>query len=250
MDNDFGHFAKFVELFESSTHIFLVTEYIDGITLREFADRAHALLRCDKLCHKTWLKTVKHIMWQMTAAVNYLHSVFGCCHLDLCADNVLLENVCPDNVVSPKINVKFIDFGAAEWFSNSTSFSCTKSQINIENGAYVAPEVFDGAMYDARKADSWSLGILMYRLVTNDVPFLAEDIWDDARNGYAALKNGAIPFAKWLRAKNLVPMMSKKAIALLVSLLHFDADRRPLAIQTMKAQWFSAYWEANGELQM
>jgi len=183
--------------------------------------------------------------------VRWLHSVYGCCHLDLCADNVILQNADFETQrdgslsVSRHIEVKLIDFGVAQLFARS-DFSCFKSQLNIDNGAYVAPEVFDGAVYDARKADLWALGILMFRLVTNAAPFLAEDIWDSERNGYAALKDGV--FSKWLRANDSVPLLrkSKNAISLIVSLLQFDAEQRPLASHAVQAKWFSAYWKANG----
>jgi len=142
--------------------------------------------------------------------------------------------------VASDIKVKFVDFGAAERFDlvREQSFSCSKSQITIDNGAYVAPEVMNGAVYDARKADSWALGILMFRLLTDAVPFEVADIFNES-NGYAALKNDE--FAQWLRNSALVPPLARNASTLLVSLLQFDADLRPLAFEAVRA----AYSELN-----
>lgn len=245
------HVAKFVELLESEQHYFLITEYVDGITVGELADKAHALILAGKLSRKSWLKTVKFIMWQLTGALHWLQGVYGCCHLDICVDNVMIENAEFEQqrdgsyVASQRLKVRLIDFGVAELFSGG-SFACFKDRLSVEHGAYVAPEVFCNQVYDARKADAWSLGMILYRLVTNAAPFLAEDIWDEAQNGYAALKAGRL--GKWMRMNNLMPLFGKNAAALLESLLQFDQDRRPLAGQAMRAKWFKSYWQRYGAL--
>jgi len=237
------HIAKFVDFFESDTHYYLVTAYVDGITIAELADNAHALIVAGKLSRKNWLKTVKFILWQLTGALHWLHRVYDCCHLDICVDNVMIENAqFEGHTFSQRLKVKLIDFGVAEKF-RTNSFACFKDRLSVEHGAYVAPEVMENATYDARKADAWSLGIIFYRLVTNSMPFLAEDIWQ-AQNGYAALKAGR--FGKWLRMNHLTPLFGKSAAALLESLLQFDEARRPLCGEAMQAKWFKSYWERYG----
>jgi len=248
------HIAKFIDFFESGTHHFLVTDYVDGVTIAEMADTAHSLIVAGKLSRKQWLKTVKFILWQLTGAVHWLHTVYGCCHLDLCVDNIIIEKgefeqQRDGSVTAPQqLKVKLVDFGVAELFpfqdsASSSSFACFKDRLSVEHGAYVAPEVMDNAVYDARKADAWSLGIILYRLVTNSVPFVAEDIWQ-THNGYAAIKKGC--FAQWLREEHLLPLFGKKAAALLESLLHFDEARRPLCGEAMRAKWFTSYWQRYG----
>ena len=55
-----------------------VTEWIEGDNLLEFTRKAHELMDEGRLSRKDWSKTVKYILWQLTATIRWLHVVFRC----------------------------------------------------------------------------------------------------------------------------------------------------------------------------
>ena len=72
------HIVQFVDFFSSPSHHFLVTEYIDGMNLKDFVHEAHQYIECGRLCRGEWAKTVKDIMWMITATIHWLHNVCHC----------------------------------------------------------------------------------------------------------------------------------------------------------------------------
>ena len=82
-------------------------------------------------------------------------------HRDLKDENILIS--------TKSLEVKIIDFGCAtEWDENRiyTSLSGTPE--------FFPPEIFKNKNYLAEKSTVWSLGTLLYILVTGDVPFDSE----------------------------------------------------------------------------
>ena len=82
-------------------------------------------------------------------------------HRDLKDENILIS--------TKSLEVKIIDFGCAtEWDENRiyTSLSGTPE--------FFPPEIFKNQNYLAEKSTVWSLGTLLYILVTGDVPFDSE----------------------------------------------------------------------------
>ncbi|EJU01790.1 hypothetical protein DACRYDRAFT_107526 [Dacryopinax primogenitus] len=101
---------------------------------------------------------------QICDGVCYLHST-GLAHRDLKLENCVMTN---SNVV------KLIDFGTA-----TPSFHPDKGLILssglVGSDPYVAPEVIRGEMYDARKADVWSLGIIFLAMMLRRFPWALAD---------------------------------------------------------------------------
>lgn len=99
---------------------------------------------------KTWFS-------QMVSAVDYLHRI-GIAHRDLKCENILLTT---DG------RVKICDFGFGRFMRES--FVC--SQTFCGSAAYCPPEVLRNTPYDPRKYDVWSLGVILYIMVTGVMPF-------------------------------------------------------------------------------
>ncbi|KAF6082054.1 hypothetical protein HJG60_012705 [Phyllostomus discolor] len=91
---------------------------------------------------------------QMTSAVQYCHRK-GVAHRDLKPGNILLDG---------ENNIKLADFGLS-------TFSDDKLPVIGGTVSYVAPEVLRLEPCDSRKADAWSLGVILYRMVTGKLPF-------------------------------------------------------------------------------
>lgn len=104
-----------------------------------------------------FLKYVQNIFIKLTNTVNYLHEN-NIVHLDLSLENIMLND--KQNRISDP-SIKIIDFGLAKYFGqNATNFNLIEK---CGKNAYMAPEVYDdNKYYDGRKADIWSLGIILF----------------------------------------------------------------------------------------
>ncbi|CAI7827728.1 unnamed protein product [Closterium sp. NIES-54] len=124
----------------------IVTEYMGGGTLR-----AH-LARRGKLPPKESVRLALHI----ARGLCYLHAR-DVVHRDLKSDNLLLDH---------KGTVKIADFGVARTEAkNPNDMTCETGTVR-----WMAPEVIDHKPY-TRRVDVYSFGIVLWELVTSDLPF-------------------------------------------------------------------------------
>jgi len=100
------------------------------------------------------LSKVKAVILQAIAGVQHLHSTLAVAHRDLKPENMLIRES------ADGLLLKIADF--------DTAFSCrTKSQCKMICGTmpFMAPELIMERQYDGRKADMWSMGIVMLELI-------------------------------------------------------------------------------------
>ncbi|CAH8664458.1 unnamed protein product [Heterobilharzia americana] len=93
---------------------------------------------------------------QIVSAVQYCHQKM-IVHRDLKAENLLLD---------AELNIKIADFGFSNYFSNSQ-----KLDTFCGSPPYAAPELFLGRKYEGPEVDVWSLGVILYTLVSGTLPF-------------------------------------------------------------------------------
>ena len=129
---------------------YIVMEYVDGITLKEYIEQQTAL---------KWKEAV-HFTMQMLRAMQHAHDK-GIVHRDLKPQNILLL---PDG------SIKISDFGIAR-FSRSERRTMTDKAIGSVH--YVSPEQVRGDITD-EKTDLYSIGVMMYEMLTGRVPFDAD----------------------------------------------------------------------------
>lgn len=125
---------------------YIVMEYIDGITLKEYINQQGTL---------SWKETV-HLITQILMALSHAHSK-GVVHRDIKPQNMMLLS---DGTI------KVTDFGIAR-FSNSTR---TMTEQAIGSVHYIAPEQAKGDITDG-KTDIYSIGVMMYEMLTGKLPF-------------------------------------------------------------------------------
>ncbi len=129
---------------------YIVMEYIDGITLKEYINKIGAI---------TWNDAL-FFMTQILRAVQHAHDK-GIVHRDIKPQNIILL---------PNGDIKVTDFGIAR-FSRSETRTLTEQAIGSVH--YIAPEQAKGEFTD-EKADIYSLGVVLYEMLAGSVPFEAE----------------------------------------------------------------------------
>ena len=129
-------------------------------------------------------RTVKKIFFKICIGVLHCHQK-GISHLDLKADNILLQFNKKSSHAAITA-VKICDFGFAQQYPVNTSISIDQSVCKLSNGKigtaeYRAPELHSicvskiPAKVSLEKADVWSLGIILFSMITGFFPFLYED---------------------------------------------------------------------------
>ena len=126
---------------------FIVMEYIDGITLREYIDSQKVL---------TWKDSV-HFIVQILRALQHAHNR-GIVHRDIKPQNIMLFT---DGTI------KVMDFGIAK-FARDQSQTATDQAIGTVH--YISPEQARGDVTD-EKSDIYSVGVMFYEMLTGQKPF-------------------------------------------------------------------------------
>ena len=244
-----GHYiSQFIHFFESDSDYYLVTEYAGKYNLEQFSRRAHKYLKEKKLSLKEWKKIVRFIFWQISVTLYWLHLDLGICHLDLRLENILLKNAKfiqdkNGNVtISQNITIKLTDFGVAEIFkpelNEHETFKCCKNHYGSQ---YKAPQVFDNNLssniYDARKADIFELGIILFKLSCGYDLYKTANIND---NGYLALIHRKIPY--FIDENNLSLYFNWKILSILDGLLRFNEIDRYDIYQVIQTQYLQIYY--------
>ena len=126
---------------------FIVMEYIDGITLKEFSEQQGVL---------KWKDTI-HFITQILRALQHAHDR-GIVHRDIKPQNIMLF---PDGTI------KVMDFGIARFAREEGK---TISDKAIGSVHYISPEQARGDVTD-EKSDIYSVGVMMYEMLTGVKPF-------------------------------------------------------------------------------
>lgn len=126
---------------------YIVMEYIDGITLKEYIDQQGII---------EW-KDVLHLTIQVLKALQHAHEC-GIVHRDIKPQNIMLLQ---DGTI------KVTDFGIAR-FSDKATRTMTDQAIGSVH--YIAPEQARGDSTDG-KTDIYSVGVMLYEMLTGTLPF-------------------------------------------------------------------------------
>ena len=100
-----------------------------------------------------------HIYRQIIEGLNYLHNNLGIAHRDLKCENVLLDHSFE--------KAQICDLGFATFVPDNENLSSTF----CGSISYSAPEIIRCEPYDPKLSDIWSVGILLFCIITGVVPF-------------------------------------------------------------------------------
>lgn len=129
---------------------YIVMEYVDGITLKEYIEQQKVI---------DWKEAV-HFTTQILRALQHAHDK-GIVHRDIKPQNIMLL---------PNGNIKVADFGIARFSRNETK---TMTESAIGSVHYISPEQARGEVTD-NKADIYSVGVVLYEMITGQLPFQSE----------------------------------------------------------------------------
>uniref|UniRef100_A0A8C1PJK5 non-specific serine/threonine protein kinase n=1 Tax=Cyprinus carpio TaxID=7962 RepID=A0A8C1PJK5_CYPCA len=194
--------VKLFEVIETEKTLFLVMEYASGGEVFDYLV-AHGRMK---------EKEARAKFRQVQLHLKKVICVF------LQAENLLLD---------ADMNIKIADFG----FSNEFMVG-NKLDTFCGSPPYAAPELFQGKKYDGPEVDVWSLGVILYTLVSGSLPFDGQNLKE--------LRE------RVLRGKYRIPFyMSTDCENLLKRFLVLNPTKRGTLEQIMKERWINAGFEDN-----
>ncbi|MEZ0387579.1 MAG: SUMF1/EgtB/PvdO family nonheme iron enzyme, partial [Verrucomicrobium sp.] len=130
--------------------MYFVMEYVDGTDV-------------GRLIAQQWQLSPEHALTIASAVCDALQCAHeqGVIHRDIKPANVLLNG---------KGEVKVVDFGLAKLSDSTRTSQLTQSRMTLGTPDYVAPEVFARDKTPDHRADLYSLGVMLYHMLTGEVP--------------------------------------------------------------------------------
>jgi serine/threonine protein kinase len=200
------------DLVEISGSPGLVMEFVDGPTLESLLER-----------YRPTLQQADALATAILEGVAYAHRK-GFIHRDLKPANVLLANSATGLV--PKVT----DFGLAKALASDEADGLhhTRSGMIMGTPAYMAPEQIRDSKHVDQRADVFSLGVMLYELVSGRKPFVGDDIV----KLYTAITNGT-----YRPIQELVPNVPERMERAIVGALAIDRNTRIQDCDRLLAIW-------------
>ena len=149
MDFKNDHIVNVYDHFRQGSSYYIVLEYVDGTALDRLIRRERYLPNDITLL----------IFRDCCRALKYAHS-----------KNVIHRDIKPGNILLSKTGeVKLVDFGIA--VSMDEEAGLTRDGVTLGTPSYMAPEQFENTKSVDKRADIYSMGVMLYEMVTGKKPF-------------------------------------------------------------------------------
>jgi len=214
-------FVRILDEWEDKYCYYYAMEYCQGGELFEHVKKIHANeqmiqygIKQQKLPQEPlkidneWIKSVRQMFRQLVDCVSWMHKK-SICHLDLSLENTMIYD-------SKNLYVKIIDFGLSSYFPNG-NFVNDKRVGKIQ---YMAPEVYARKVYDAKKADIWSLGVILFMMLIGAPPY---EVPSSSCPAFFYVVNGHLRqvLQHWKRLR----FVTEDALDLMVKIFKFENER-------------------------
>lgn len=197
---------KYVDCYEDSRYYYIVMEYAKGGELFDYVINRGGLPEQDG----------KKVFLQILSAVEYLHGSLMISHKDLKLENILLCD-------RETLQIKLVDFG----FANFVRVSLNDTFCGSPH--YTAPEILQNNKYNGMKTDIWSLGVILYTLLSCKFP------WGEKGEG----KNKKLDLDSIVNIKYKMPGEIPEQAADLIRTILVPVDQRPVISEIKKHPWIA-----------
>ncbi|HMJ89950.1 MAG TPA: protein kinase [Candidatus Acidoferrum sp.] len=134
---------------QAGPYYYFLMEFVDGVNLRQ-------MLTAERIAPREALAIVP----QICDALQYAHDL-GIVHRDIKPENLLIDR---------RGRVRIADFGLARLLGPITDPRLTQSQHVMGTPHYMAPEQFEKPLAVDHRADIYSLGVVLYEMLTGELP--------------------------------------------------------------------------------
>uniref|UniRef100_A0A8C6VD40 Serine/threonine kinase 33 n=1 Tax=Naja naja TaxID=35670 RepID=A0A8C6VD40_NAJNA len=209
------HIIHLEEVFETPKRVYLIMELCEDGELKEILQRKGQFSESE----------TRHIIQSLASAIAYLHKK-DIVHRDLKLENILVKSSDIDEENEMKLNIKVTDFGlAVQKMGGSESMF----QSTCGTPIYMAPEVIFAHDY-SQQCDVWSIGVIMYMLLSGEPPFMASS----EEKLFEVIKKGDLHFKQ-----PIWQTVNKAAKNILRLLLKVDPAHRITANELLDCQWIT-----------
>jgi serine/threonine protein kinase len=194
---------KLLEVFENKKYVFFVMEYASNGDLLKYLKTKISLEE----------EEAKYLFYQVSCGLRYIHKQ-GIIHRDIKLDNILIDEA---------FHCKICDFGVSRYMK-------PHELVNEQCGtpAYLAPEIVLEKGYKGFGADIWSLGVLLFCILTGAMPFKASTI----DNLHKLIIKGEFEFPE----NN---QLTSEAKDLIKRMLVVNPDKRITIEEVIKHKWLA-----------
>ncbi len=150
MDFKNDHIVQVYDHFKEGPYYYIVEEFVDGVSL-------DSLIRKERYLNND---AATLILYEVCKALKYAHD-----------KQVIHRDIKPANIlISKEGEVKLVDFGIATSLEE-TDDTLTREGMTLGTPAYIPPEQIDNAKAVDRRSDIYSLGVVIYEMLTGKTPF-------------------------------------------------------------------------------
>ena len=200
-------------------------------TLRKFTEAQAMKRQIPMEKPNKWIKSVQSMFKQICLGVEWMHNA-GFCHLDLSLENTMIADM-------KTMKVKIIDFGLAKKFENDNFII----QGRIGKVGYMCPEAYARKKYDARLADVYCLGIMLFMMLIGAPIYQQPHIQQPA---FKYMINGKL--SEILKHWKRLTIVTIDAIDLLNNILRYQPKRFTLS-QVLNHPFITTFKEDEEEEQ-